>query len=83
MTALNRARFTTIPRFALLHTAATSDPICSPSRSQSVQIMSMSAFRASALRLRSTDLRFLYNQLYFCDCRQEGNEARETAGRVM
>jgi hypothetical protein len=36
----------------------TSEPMCSPSRSQSVQIISRSARRASSMRFRSTFLSF-------------------------
>lgn len=63
MTALNLARFTTNRLFTLVHTAATSDPICSPSRSQSVHMIRRSALRASFFRLRSTVLRFYGSQL--------------------
>lgn len=55
--ALKRARLTTILGFALRQTAAISDPMCSPSLSQSVQIMRRSARRDSVWRLRSIFLK--------------------------
>jgi hypothetical protein len=53
MIALNLALLTMIFLLLFLHTSATSDPICSPSRSQSVQIMTISARRASFWRFLS------------------------------
>ena len=50
MMALKRARVTTMLGFAFIHSFIISHPICSPSLSQSVQIMSLWAFRASFLR---------------------------------
>jgi hypothetical protein len=51
--ALNLALVTLMFGFDLRHTFATSDPMCSPSLSQSVQIISSSALRASASRFLS------------------------------
>ena len=53
MMALKRARVTTMLGFAFIHSFIISHPICSPSLSQSVQIMTMSALRASASRFFS------------------------------
>jgi hypothetical protein len=58
MIALNLARLTTILGFTFLQTATISLPMCSPSRSQSVQIISKVAIRASAFRFVSMDLEF-------------------------
>lgn len=58
MMALNLARFTVNLRLTSLQTSTISCPICSPSRSQSVQIMRMSARRASSLRFWATGLSF-------------------------
>jgi hypothetical protein len=57
MIALNLALLTIIFLLLFLHTSATSDPICSPSRSQSVQIMTISARRASFWRFLSIGFR--------------------------
>jgi hypothetical protein len=51
--ALNRARLISILGFDLLQTEAISEPMCSPSRSQSVHIIRRSARRASLSRLDS------------------------------
>lgn len=56
MMALNRARLTTMLGLALRQTSATTDPMYSPSRSQSVQIIKCVAFRASARRFDSMPL---------------------------
>jgi hypothetical protein len=53
MMALKRARLTMILGLLFRHTVTTSDPICSPSRSQSVQIMTQVARLASLVRLLS------------------------------
>ena len=50
--ALNRARLTVIVLRTSLHTLAISEPMCSPSRSQSVHIISICAPRISFLRFR-------------------------------
>lgn len=50
MMALNLARLTMMRGFALRQMSATSLPMCSPSRSQSVQIMRCVAFLASVSR---------------------------------
>ena len=61
--ALNLALLTIIFLLLFLHTSATSDPICSPSRSQSVQIMTISARRASFWRFLSIGFRLYQSAL--------------------
>lgn len=54
MMALNLARLTTICGFDLRQTETISEPMCSPSRSQSVQIIRSCALRASFFKFVST-----------------------------
>lgn len=54
MMAEKRARVTLMRGLAFLHALATSEPMCSPSLSQSVQIMTSCARAASFRRFLST-----------------------------